>query len=203
MTWGLYITHPQVVQDPAVPVPRWGLSEVGRARAELFANHVLVPQFTRLVSSTETKALELAAIIAQVCKAPVESGDKFGENDRSSTGFVPGERFEQLADAFFAQPDVSTDGWETSRDAQRRIVSAVEAVLANHDPSRPIAFTGHGAVGTLLKCHLGNRPIARSEDQSRHGNRGGGNVFAFRLADRALLTEWIAMEDFPETIPGL
>ena len=203
MTYALYVTHPQVVQDPAVPVPRWGLSELGRQRAERFANHPLVIGVTRIVSSRETKALELAAILAALCKAPVDSGDNFGENDRSSTGFVPRERFEQLADAFFAHPDESVEGWETSRAAQRRIVGAVAATLAVHDVTKPIAFTGHGAVGTLLKCHLGNRPIARSEDQSRHGDPGGGNVFVFRLTDMALLTEWTAMEALPQAIAGL
>ena len=203
MTYALYVTHPQVVQDPKVPVPKWGLSELGRQRAERFANHVLVSRLTRIVSSTETKALELAAILAAVCKAPVESGDKFGENDRSSTGFVPRDRFEQLADAFFAHPDDSVEGWETSRAAQRRVVAAVEAALSGHDPAQPIAFAGHGAVGTLLKCHLGGRPIARSEDQSRHGDPGGGNVFVFRLDDGALLTEWLPIEALPETIADL
>ena len=203
MPYALYITHPQVVQDPAVPVPQWGLSVVGRERAERFANHDLVRAVARIVSSRETKALELAAILAGVCKAPVESGENFGENDRSSTGFVPRDRFEQLADAFFAHPDTSVEGWETSRAAQQRVVGAVETVLREHDSSRPIAFAGHGAVGTLLKCHLGKRAIARSEDQSRHGNAGGGNVFVFRLSDGAMLTEWTAMETLPETIAGL
>jgi hypothetical protein len=53
-------------------------------------------------------------------------------------------------------------------------------------------------VGTLLKCHLGGRAIARSEDQRRIGDPGGGNVFVFRLADLALLTEWMPMERLPE-----
>lgn len=203
MPYALYVTHPQVVQDPAVPVPRWGLSGLGRQRAERFANHALLRGVIRIVSSRETKALELAAILASVCKAPVDSGDNFGENDRSSTGFVPRDRFEQLADAFFAHPDESVEGWETSRAAQRRVVGAVEVALRDHDRGKPIAFTGHGAVGTLLKCHLGKRDIARSEDQSRHGDPGGGNVFIFRLSDMALLTEWTAMEALPEAIAGL
>ena len=203
MPYALYVTHPQVVQDPHVPVPQWGLSAKGRARAERFANHESVRKLTRIVSSRETKALELAAILAALCKAPVESGDKFAENDRSGTGFVPRERFEQLADAFFARPDESVAGWETSRAAQQRIVGAVEAALADQDATKPIAFAGHGAVGTLLKCHLDNRPIARSEDQSRHGDPGGGNVFVFRLRDRALLTDWVAMEELPTAILGL
>lgn len=201
--YALYVTHPEVVIDPNVPTPRWGLSSIGRSRAERFANHPLVNDLTRLVSSTETKALELAAILAGRCKAPVDSGDKFDENDRRSTGFVPATRFEALADALFAHPDKSAEGWETARDAQRRVVAGFNEVLAGHDATKPIGFAGHGAVGTLLKCHLGGRPIARSEDQRRIGNLGGGNVFVVRLSDRKLLTDWIAMEELPATIAGL
>jgi broad specificity phosphatase PhoE len=198
VTYALYVTHPQVVQDSAVPVPRWPLSPKGRERAERFANHKLARSVTRIVSSTETKALELAQCLAAVSGARIESGDKFGENDRSSTGFVPPERFEQLADAFFADPLVSTEGWERAADAQARVVAAFEEALAGHEPSVPVIFTGHGAVGTLLKCQLGGRTIARSEDQRRIGDPGGGNVFVVRLSDRALLSDWMAMESLPE-----
>ncbi|NKF32781.1 histidine phosphatase family protein, partial [Pseudomonas sp. BGM005] len=31
--FGIYITHPQVKIDANVPVPKWGLSDVGAARA--------------------------------------------------------------------------------------------------------------------------------------------------------------------------
>jgi len=201
--YALYVTHPEVVIDPNVATPRWGLSSVGRARAERFANHVLVRGLTRLVSSTETKALELAAVLAAGCGAPVDSGDKFDENDRRSTGFVPSARFEALADAMFAHPDESAEGWETARDAQHRVVGAFNEVLARHDATKPIGFTGHGAVGTLLKCHLGGLKIARSEDQRRIGHPGGGNVFVVRLSDRKLMTDWIPMEDLPARIEGL
>lgn len=201
--YALYVTHPQVVQDPTIPVPRWGLSPMGKSRAERFANHPLAARATRIVSSRETKALELAAILAAVSGAPVESGENFGENDRSSTGYVGSERFERLADAFFGDPDISAEGWETARAAQHRIVSAFEAALSGHDPTRPLVFTGHGAVGTLLECHLGGRRISRDDDQRRIGAKGGGNVFVLRLADRALLTDWVPMEALPETVAGL
>lgn len=198
MTYALYVTHPQVVQDPNVPVPRWGLSSKGRERAERFANHKMARAAGRIISSSETKALELAAALATRSGARVESGENFGENDRSSTGFVPPERFEQLADAFFAEPEVSTEGWESAIDAQARVVAAFEAALAGHDTSVPVVFTGHGAVGTLLKCHLGGLKISRSEDQRRIGDPGGGNVFVVRLGDRKLLSDWMAMETLPE-----
>ena len=198
MTYALYVTHPQVVQDPSVPVPRWGLSPKGRERAERFANHPLVCAARRIVSSNETKALELAAALAATSGAAVEAGENFGENDRSSTGFVPPDRFEQLADSFFAMPEISTEGWERAVDAQARVVAAFEAALAAHDPAVPVIFTGHGAVGTLLKCHLGKRAISRSEDQRRIGDPGGGNVYVVRLSDRALCSDWMAIETLPE-----
>jgi len=197
VTYALYVTHPQVVQDPSIPVPRWGLSSKGRERAERFANHRMARMARRIISSNETKALELAQALAAVSRIKVESGENFGENDRSSTGFVPADRFEQLADSFFAHPGVSTEGWERAIDAQVRVVGAFEAALDGHDPAVPVIFTGHGAVGTLLKCHLGRRTIARSEDQRRIGDPGGGNVFVVRLSDRALLSDWMAMELLP------
>lgn len=203
MSYALYVTHPQVVQDPATPVPQWGLSDLGRRRAEQFANHTLARSAVRIVSSPETKALDLATVLAEVSGAAVEIGEHFAENDRTSTGFLPQETFEKFADAFFARPDESNSGWETARAAQRRIVTAFEGALVKHDVTRPLVFTGHGAVGTLLKCHLGNRPISRDEDQRCLADPGGGNVFVVRLADRALLTDWLAMEALPEAIAGL
>ncbi len=198
MSYGLYVTHPQVVIDPAVPVTQWGLTALGRDRARRFARHPMVLKTRRIVSSTETKARELAAILASFSRAPVDYGDKFGENDRSSTGFVPPDRFEHLADTFFARPKEAVEGWERAVDAQDRIVGAVEMALSSHDRDEPVVFAGHGAVGTLLKCHFGKRAISRQEDQGHVADPGGGNLFVFRLSDRALITDWLAMERLPE-----
>lgn len=191
--FGIYITHPQVRVDPAVPVPRWGLSEVGRARAEATANAPWVRQLGRIVSSDETKAMELAGILAAAAGVTVEIVEGAHENDRSATGFLPPREFEKAADWFFAHPDESFHGWERAIDAQARIVSVVTAVLASHDPSIPIAFVGHGGVGTLLRCHLAGLPIARIHDQPPNG---GGNIHAFRLFDLSPLTGWVPMEEW-------
>lgn len=190
---GLYITHPQVRIDPAVPVPKWGLSDVGRARAEAAATQPWVKQLTRIVSSDETKAIELAEILAAAAGVKVDTAEDAHENDRSATGFLPPPEFEKAADWFFAHPQESFYGWERAVDAQARIVSVVKRVLADHDPSRPIAFIGHGGVGTLLRCHLAGLPIARDRDQPPNG---GGNIHAFRLADLQPLSAWVALEEW-------
>ena len=195
----LYVTHPQVVMDANVPVPLWGLSPQGRERAEAFARSGAIPRHALIFSSRERKALELAEILAAVAGTPVLPDHLMGENDRSSTGFLPPSLFEAMADRFFAAPEVSADGWETAADAQRRIVATVTTALSSVPAGTPTIFCGHGAVGTLLKCHLGSRKISRSEDQTRTGGTGGGNCFAFDLGPPGRHTEWLAMEDF---LPG-
>jgi len=189
--FALYITHPQVAMDPAVPVPDWGLSERGRARARLAASAAWPRRIGRFLASTERKAIETAEILSGG-RLAVETDHAMGENDRSATGFLPPDAFEAAADWFFAHPQESFKGWERAADAQARIVTAVERVLADHDPAVPIAFVGHGGVGTLLKCHLKGVPIARDGDQPA----GGGNLFAFRLADRSLACDWTAMQSW-------
>ncbi|OLP59163.1 histidine phosphatase family protein [Xaviernesmea oryzae] len=191
----IYLTHPQVEIDPAIPVPLWGLSQAGRARCLAAAERApWVRQLKRIVSSAETKAIETAAMLAEAAGIKPETVEAMGENDRSATGFLTPDLFEVAADQFFAAPQESYRGWERAVDAQARIVRAVEAALADHDVDRPLLFVGHGAVGTLLKCHLLNVPITRSQDQPC----GGGNLFAFRLADRKVLCDWTPIEAWQE-----
>lgn len=190
----LYLTHPQVRLDAAVPVPLWGLSAEGLARARSFVARGAVPQGALVFSSRETKALELAELVAEAAGTPVLTDHDMGENDRRATGFLPPDLFEEAADQFFAAPECSHKGWERAIDAQGRIVAAVTTALDSLPGDMPVIFCGHGAVGTLLKCHLGGRAISRAEDQSRIGVTGGGNGFLFEVESRRLLTDWMPME---------
>ncbi|GGA89884.1 phosphoglycerate mutase [Brucella endophytica] len=192
MTVGYYLTHPQIVIDPAIPVPQWGLSELGKARIEAITGRPWVRGLPRIFSSDEKKAIETAQILARNSCCPIEIDAMMGENDRSSTGFLPPPEFERAADRFFAQPELSFQGWERAVDAQARIVNAFNAALDRYASDGPVMFVGHGGVGTLLKCYLGGKAIARDHDQPP----GGGNIFAFRLSDRALLCDWEPIEQF-------
>ena len=190
--FGLYITHPQVRIDPAIPVPQWGLSDLGRDRATRAATRPWVKRLVRIVCSAEVKAIETAEILARAARISFETVEAMHENDRSATGFLEPDAFEQAADWFFAHPRESYRGWEKAADAQARIVSAVAAILDDHDPVAPIAFVGHGGVGTLLRCHQLGIPIGRDHDQPA----GGGNLYAFSLADRRIACDWTPIEDW-------
>ncbi len=164
----LFVTHPEVVIDPATPVPEWGLSDIGRRRMATFAASPDAAGLTAIWSSEETKAREAAAILADGLGLAVRTHAGLGENDRSATGFLPPPEFEAVADAFFARPEESVRGWERAIDAQDRVVAAfAEAVAAS--PPGPIAVVAHGGVGTLLLCRLAGRPIDRAEDQPFQG----------------------------------
>lgn len=189
----LYVTHPEVVVDPAVPVPQWSLSARGRTRTEAFARAIAGSSLRRVVASHERKAIQTAEIIADGLGLEVELRDQMHENDRSATGFLPPEDFEAMADRFFAEPLHSAKGWERAVDAQSRIVAAVRTALAER-PATPTLFVGHGAVGTLLLCALGDMPVSRIHDQAA----GGGSWFAFHGDTLSLLTtRWQPMESAP------
>jgi len=180
-----YLTHPQVNIEPAVPVPSWGLSEVGRTRTETLANAGSLAGTTQIVCSGERKAMETAGIIAAKLNVTVEVREAMHENDRSATGFLAPDEFETVANRFFAQPLVSIRGWERAIDAQLRIVREVELVLAR-DRAGDVLFIGHGAVGTLLFCHYSGVAIDRAYDQPA----GGGHYFAFVKDGRRVLHPW-------------
>jgi broad specificity phosphatase PhoE len=187
-----YLTHPQVEIDPAVPVPCWGLSAEGHERVRALAGARWLMGTTWIVTSGERKAIETAASLAETLRAELEIREAMHENDRSATGFLPPPEFEAVADAFFADPMTSIRGWERAIDAQARIVREVEAVLSR-DGHGDVLFVGHGAVGTLLFCHLAGVEIARARDQPA----GGGNYFTFTREDRRVLHPWRPMEVGP------
>ncbi len=185
-----YVSHPQVRIDPAVPVPNWSLSDVGRQRMLSIADREWVRALSAVVSSDETKAIETAHLLAAPSGTAVTVREGLHENDRSATGFLPPPEFERMADAFFANPHESVRGWERAADAQARILRGVHAALAEATPGH-VAFCGHGGVGTLLFCALAGLPIQRLHDQPP----GGGNVFAFDRTSLAVLHPWRALED--------
>ncbi|MER8969819.1 phosphoglycerate mutase family protein [Mesorhizobium sp. M0074] len=180
-----YITHPQVQVDANVPVPEWGLSDIGRARTSAMLDQPWVGSIRRIVSSGERKAIETAGILGRHLRLAVEVRERMHENDRSATGFLPPSEFEAVADQFFANPNSSIRGWERAIEAQRRILSEVDTVLRT-DAAVDVAFIGHGGVGTLLLLSLSGREISREADQPA----GGGNYFAYDISARRVIHGW-------------
>jgi broad specificity phosphatase PhoE len=177
-----FITHPEVIIDPAVRIEDWALSSAGRARAARLAH--VVPRCARVVSSSELKARETAGILAEEWGVDASVDRELGEMDRSATGYLPPHEFEPTVDAFFARPHESVRGWERAIDAQRRIERAVRR-QADLTPGDTIAFVAHGGVGGLLLAGLDRAPISRDYDQP-----GMGSYFLFDAHAQRALSSW-------------
>jgi broad specificity phosphatase PhoE len=182
-----FITHPNVVVSRDVPVPRWPLSELGKQRMRAGLRQPWVRDIGAIYCSTEQKAIDGAEILAQHLGLGFTQIEELGENDRSATGFLPPDEFERVADQFFANPHESVRSWERAADAQARVVRAVERI----QDEGTIAIVSHGAVGTLLYCHLARKPIDRRWDQPPNG---GGNFYSFTLSPRHVHSWWTAID---------
>ena len=185
-----FITHPDVLIDPAIPVPEWRLSPRGLARMRVLLRQPWAAGIVRVASSMERKAMEGAAILAAPLGLTPVPHAGLGENDRSATGYLPKAAFEAMADAFFARPEESVRGWERAVDAQTRIAAAVRDVLAAAPPGN-VAIVSHGGVGALLLCHLRSVPISRAADQPPGT---GGHVVTFDRVDGTIQREWTPID---------
>jgi len=186
-----YISHANVVQDPHVPVPQWGLSDLGRDRVEAMLVQPWVNAIGRVICSSETKSLDAASILAAHLGLEIEVRASTGETDRSSTGYVPHEEHERLADLYFGRPNESARGWERSIDSQARIVEATADVFADQaaDGGADTAVVGHGGVGTLLYCHHAGLKIDRVHDQP-----GQGHYWSFDRGAKTVLHSWLPID---------
>ena len=132
------ITHPDVVISREVPVPRWPLSERGLERMRRGLRQPWLQGTSAIYCSTEQKAIDAARILGDHLGLPWTEVEELGENDRSATGFLPPPEFEQVANAFFADPTGSVRGWERACDAQSRMVRAVEAIRGGMSPEQQV-----------------------------------------------------------------
>ena len=186
-----FITHPDVVISREVPVTQWPLSPRGSERMARGFGQPWIRDVSAVYCSSERKAIDGAAMLAAHLNLPYREVAAMGENDRSATGFLPPDEFERHADAFFARPTESVRGWEPAVDAQARIVAAMQAVAHSDATVGALAIVSHGAVGTLLYCHLSTQAIARRFDQPANG---GGNYFRFTLAPPQAFGGWSAID---------
>lgn len=186
-----FLSHPNVEVRPDIPVPDWPLSAIGHSRMRACLHLPWIGGLTAIFSSTERKATDSAQHLGDHLALPVQQIAELGENDRSSTGYLPADEFESVADRFFAEPHESVRGWERAVDAQARIVSAaIEAAETSRD-STAVAIVSHGAVGTLLYCYFTGQTICRQHDQPQNG---GGNYFSYSMSPPRAHGSWAPID---------
>lgn len=188
----LFLTHPEVVIDPTMPIPRWPLSEAGRRRMALFIASLGRRDVTAVYSSDERKATDGAEMAAAALGVPHRIDPALGENERSSTGYIAPPEFWEVVEEFFGRPDQSVRGWETARAAQTRIVEAVQRLAREEETTGDLLIVSHGAVGRLLSAHLQGVEIG-AEDRPEHP--GGGCWLELDRASLRIERSWQSVAD--------
>lgn len=149
MTNLFLVRHADVVRDAAVPSHEWRLSENGRSRTKQLAT-LLTNHPTRLVTSSEAKAIETGQILAEVWGIPCTSAPNLHEHDRRGAPYLPDQtEFENRIAQFFARPDELIFGNETAVQALARFKTAVTTQIEAY-PSDTLGIVSHGTVMTLL-----------------------------------------------------
>jgi broad specificity phosphatase PhoE len=149
MTHLFLIRHGNVVQEPDAASHEWRLSANGRSRTRQFA-HTLTNHPTRLITSTEAKAVETSQILADIWGVPCTTAPNLHEHDRQGTPYMADKaEFKDNIAQFFARPDELILGNETAVQALMRFRTAVTTQLEKY-PADTLGIVAHGTVITLL-----------------------------------------------------
>lgn len=93
-----FISHADVEICATTPITEWALSVRGRKRMKALLQHSWLESTTALYCSTEQKAVHGAEMLATHLGGEYAVNVSLGENDRSSTGYLPTAEFECTAD---------------------------------------------------------------------------------------------------------
>ncbi len=170
----IFITHPEVVIDPAQPIPEWPLSEVGRGRMIRFSEMLADRPVTAVYASLERKAMDGAEIVADAFGLPFRTEANLGENDRESTGYIAPPEFWEVVAEFFAHPTRSVRGWERAIDAQARIVKAVTSIAASEPSQGDIVIVSHGG----CRCASDRSPAGCDDRPGKPSVASGRRMFS-------------------------
>jgi broad specificity phosphatase PhoE len=142
---------PEIQEE--LPAREWKLSDEGRIRAGRLAERLIEYQPDVVVSSSESKAMETAKIIADKLKVEFHVMNGLYEHDRHTTPYLSKADFEHSIQEFFANPALLVFGSETADQAHQRFAQAVHSILESHK-DKTVVIVAHGTVISLLVSRL-------------------------------------------------
>lgn len=181
----IYITHPSVQIDPAIPPQMWRLSQDGLDQAKKLMDHDLWEDIAFIYSSTEPKAEEVATLASFTYGIKHESNKDLGEADRTAKPFMPLDEYMQAIQEAYKNPTESIHGWETHHDMFQRNAKAIDEIKDKH-ADETIVIVGHGGAGTCVKCYVSNRELSFDEDPKQTGC-----YFIADLTTSDLIQDWV------------
>ena len=143
------IRHSVPELDPSVPPRQWLLNEVGKEQARLLARQLITHSISRIMSSSEPKAIETAQIIAAYLGLSTEIVPGLHEHERPLTNLTSEARYRKTLARLFSEPDKLTFGSETANEAGQRFNRSVQHLLRRY-PDQGLAIVSHGTVMAMF-----------------------------------------------------
>lgn len=158
----LFVRHGEAVttapQQDAAADP--ALTENGRRQAELLAGKLAPERIVAIYTSTSRASLETAATLSAVAGIRLVEAPELRDID-SDTRFVPECLGRAVLIAGIKRRFIVNPRWdalpafEPSHRFRRRIVQAVEAIIACHGGKKVVLVTHHTAINAYLSMVLG------------------------------------------------
>jgi broad specificity phosphatase PhoE len=149
----ILVKHSLPEVNENIPAREWKLSAEGKARCKRLAECLANYQPDHIISSVEPKARESAELVAQELGLSASVFEGLHEHDRSNTGYLSKEQFQESVRDFFAQPRELVFGNETADGAYQRFQTAIDSILSQF-PNQTVVVVAHGTVISLYVSHL-------------------------------------------------
>jgi len=141
------------------------LNARGWAQAAALAESLSGVRLAAIVSSTSSRALDVAEAIAVHHNVPVEADERLTELDQGELdGMLIADMREQYADFLLRwrdedPADLRMPGGETMREAQTRMVEACTELAARYE-GKEVVVVSHNLALRALLCHALGVPLA-------------------------------------------
>lgn len=145
----ILIRHSQSRPEPDVASSKWGLTELGRERCVLLANHLQSFDLQKIYCSNERKAMETAELTATRLGVPLRVAGGVHEHVRTGAPYLSQDAFLTTLQRFFAEPGKPVFGAETAQEACWRFTRAVRT-LVKGESHGDVAIVTHGTVLSLF-----------------------------------------------------
>lgn len=140
------------------------LNETGRVQAAAAAAVVAAYRPAAVYSSTSSRARETAAAIAAALGVEVVADGRLSEVDHGDLDGMTGEEMRSRYPDFIARwredagVDLPIPGGESLREAQARVVTAANEIVARHR-GEGVAIVSHNLALRTLLCHALGAPL--------------------------------------------
>ncbi len=185
MTKLIYITHPEVIINPAIAIDEWVLSPLGWDRVEKLLALKFWQEVEKVYTSSEPKAYMIGEKVSKKYGIELEKISDLREIDRSATGIIsPLSDYMQVVQLSYENIKEMAKGWESISNVMLRNSNAVEMLKTKYN-GKTFVIIGHGCAGTTIKCHIKKVNPTFQEDPQKTGC-----YFIANLDTNEIIQDW-------------